>query len=158
MRETPGMAERRVAARLSVSRLKRKGERILPCAMPESTQGEETEPPRRTSDRVPQRKPASRCQRRPVTQSGFDPAGVKSLLNVDERGKGVLMAAEAQGVHKAEGHSIGTPAETAVGRVELWKNVGRNARVNEVLENFESARCERNERIRIKGGGGHHRA
>ena len=54
-------------------------------------------------------------------KSGFDPAGVKSLLDVDERGKGV---AEAQGVHKAEGHSVGTPTETALGRVELWKYVG----------------------------------
>ena len=32
-----------------------RGERILPCTMPESTQGEETEPPRRAWDRVPQR-------------------------------------------------------------------------------------------------------
>ena len=86
-RETPGMAERRVTARLSMSRLKRRGERILPSAMPESTQGEETEPPRRTWDSVPQRKLARRCQRRPVTptskrrtRSGLDPPGVKSLL------------------------------------------------------------------------------
>ena len=47
-------------------KIEKKG-RILPCAMPESTQGEETEPPRRTWDRVPQRKLARRCQRRPVT-------------------------------------------------------------------------------------------
>ena len=53
-----------------------------------------------------------------TNQSGFDPAGAKSLLHVDELDKGVLMAAEAQGVHKAEGHSVGTPAETALGRVE----------------------------------------
>ena len=58
-----------------------------------------------------------------TNQSGFDPAGVKSLLNVDERDKGVLVTAEAQGVHEAEGHGVGTPAETALRRVELWKNV-----------------------------------
>ena len=69
MSETPGMAERRVTARLSIGRLKRRRERILPCAMPESTQGEETEPPRRTWDRVPHRKLARRCQRDPVTRS-----------------------------------------------------------------------------------------
>ena len=133
-----------------MSRLKRRGERILPCAMPESTQGEETEPPRRTWDRVPQRKLARRCHRRSrdtkvkeTNQSGFDPAGVKSLLNVNERGQGVLMAAEARGVHKTEGHSVGKPAETALGRVELWKNVGRNASIDRVLENFESAGCEK---------------
>ena len=60
-----------------------------------------------------------------TNQSGFDPAGVKSLLNADELDKGVLVTAEAQGIHKAEGHSVGTPTETALGRVELWKNVGR---------------------------------
>ena len=53
--------------RLSISRLKRRGERVLPCAMPESTQGGETEPPRRTCDKVPHRKLASRCHRNPVT-------------------------------------------------------------------------------------------
>ena len=85
-----------------------------------------------------------------TNQSGFDLAGVKSLLNVNERGKGVLMATEAQGVHKTEGHSVGTSAETAVETVELWKNVGRNA--DQVLENFESAGCERNGTIGIKRG------
>ena len=88
-----------------------------------------------------------------TNQSGFDPAGVKSLLNVDERDKGVLVAAEAQGLHKAEGHSIGTPTETALGRIELWKNVWRNASIDQVLKDFESARCERNVTIGIKGGG-----
>ena len=78
-----------------------------------------------------------------TTRSGFDPAGVKSLLNVDERDKGVLVTTEAQGIHKAEGHSVGTPAETALGRVELWKNVGGNASIDQVLKNFESAGCER---------------
>ena len=43
-----------------------------------------------------------------------------SLL-VGERDKSVLVTAEAQGVHEAEGHGVGTPAETALGRVELWK-------------------------------------
>ena len=51
--------------------------------------------------------------------SGFGPAGVKCLLNVDESDKSVLVTAEAQGVHEAEGHGVGTPAETALGRVEL---------------------------------------
>ena len=82
-----------------------------------------------------------------TNQSGFDPAGVKSLLNVDERGEGVLMAPEAQGVHKAEGHSVGTPAETALGRVELWKNVGRKEeRTDQALDN-----CERRKRRREMG-------
>ena len=75
-----------------------------------------------------------------TNQSGFDPAGVRSILNVDERDKGVLMAAEVHGVHKAEGHGVGTPAKTALGRVELWKNVGRNASINQVLENREERR------------------
>ena len=65
-------------------------------------------------------------------QSGFDPAGVKSLLNVDERDKGVLVTAEAQGIHKAAGHSV--PTETALGR----------------LKNYEGAGCERNGAVRIK--------
>ena len=39
---------------------------------------------------------------------------------------------------------VGTPAKTALGRVELWKNMGCNARINPVLDNFESAGCERN--------------
>ena len=85
-----------------------------------------------------------------TNQSGFDPVGVKSLCNVDERDKGVLVTAEAQGIHKAEGHSVGTPAETALGRVELWKNVGGNASINQVLENTERAGCERNGAVRVK--------
>ena len=80
-----------------------------------------------------------------TNQSGFDPAGVKSLLNVDERDKGVLVTAEAHGIHKAEGHSVGTPMETALGRIELWKNVGSNASIDQVLKNFDDgAGCERN--------------
>ena len=51
----------------------------------------------------------------------------------------VLVAAEAQGVYKAEGHGVGTPAETALGRIELWQNVGHSASVSEVLEDCESA-------------------
>ena len=58
------------------------------------------------------------------TNKSFDPAGVESLLDVNERGKSVVMAAQAQGVHEAEGHGVGTPAEAALGRVELWKDVG----------------------------------
>ena len=60
-----------------------------------------------------------------TNQSGFDPAGVKSLFHVDGRDKGVLVTAEAQGVDKAEGHSFDTPAETALGRVELSEDEGR---------------------------------
>ena len=52
--------------------------------------------------------------------------------------KGVVMAAEAQGVHKAEGHSVGTPAETALGRVELWKNVGRNASTSQCSKTLKA--------------------
>ena len=115
------MAERRVTARLSISRLKRRGERSLPCAMPESTQREETEPPRRSWDRVPHRKLARRCQRDPVTPKSKRRTRVASTqkdLNVDE-----CVTAEAQGVYEAESHGVGTKAETALGRVELW-NVG----------------------------------
>ena len=133
--------------------------------MPESTQGEEKEPPRRTWDRVPQEIGEEVPERsrdtevKETNQSGFDPEGVKSLLNVNERDKGVLMTAEAQGVHEAEGHGVGTPAETALERVELWKKVGGgNASVNEVLENFESARCERKWGGRSQEKWGHHRA
>ena len=70
-----------------------------------------------------------------TNQSDFDPAGVKSLLNVDERDKG----------------ASATSAETALGRVELWKIVGRNA---SILENFENARCD----SRNQGRWSHHRA
>ena len=63
------------------------------------------------------------------------------------------MTAEAQGVHEAESHGVGTPAETALGRVELWKNVGGNASANEVLKKFESARCERNGAVGVKRSG-----
>ena len=115
--KTPGMAERRVATKLSMSKLKRRGERILPCAMPESTQGEETEPPRRWDT-------AGTCQSRPMTPKSRDEPewlrpnkSQKNLLNVDERCISVLMAAEAHGVHKAEGHSVGTPTETALERL-----------------------------------------
>ena len=52
----------------------------------------------------------------------------------------MLVTAEAPGIHKTEGHSVGTPAETALGRVELWKNVGSNASIDKVLKNFEDAR------------------
>ena len=65
----------------------------------------------------------------------------------------MLVTAEAQSVHEAEGHGVGTPVETALGRVELWGNVGGNASVNEVLKNFESARRERNGAVRIKRSG-----
>ena len=54
----------------------------------------------------------------------------KAFLMSMNATKGVLVTAEAQGVHEAEGHGVGTPAETALGRVELWKNVRGNASVN----------------------------
>ena len=64
-----------------------------------------------------------------------------------------LVTAEAQGVHEAEGHSVGTPAETALARVESWENVGRNASANEVLKKFENATRERNGAVGIKRSG-----
>ena len=70
-----------------------------------------------------------------TNQSGFNPAGVESLLDVDERGKGVLVAVEAQGVHKTEGQSVGTPTKTA-----------------------RSAGGERNGTIGVKSSGGHRHA
>ena len=85
-----------------------------------------------------------------TNQSGFDPAGAKSLLDVDERDNGVLVTAEEQGIHKAEGHSVGTPTEIVLGRVELWKNVEGDASTNQVLENFEGGGCERNGAVRVK--------
>ena len=128
--------------------------------MPESTQGEETEPPRRTWDRVPQRKLARRCQRRPATPKSKQRTRVaptkqesKAFFNVDECDKGVLVAAEAQRVQKIEGHNVGTPAENALGRVEWWEKVRLNAGIDQVLEEFECARRERNRTIGIKGGG-----
>ena len=63
------------------------------------------------------------------------------------------MTAEAQGNHKAEGHSVGTPTETALGRIELWKNVASNANIHQVLKNFEGAGCERNGAVRVKRSG-----
>ena len=51
------------------------------------------------------------------------------------------------------GHCVGSPAETALKRVELWKNVGRNVSIDHVLENFKSAGCERNMTVGIKRGG-----
>ena len=35
----------------------------------------------------------------------------------------------------------------------MWKNVGGNASVNEVLEKFESARCERSGAVGVKRSG-----
>ena len=74
--------------------IEKKGERILPCAMPESTQGEETEPPRRTWDRVPQRKLARRCQRRPVTPKSRRRTRVAST---QQESKAFLMCARDGG-------------------------------------------------------------
>ena len=105
-------------ARLSMSRMKRRGERTLQCqSRPRvKTQSHQDGP----GSRCPQRKLARRCLRWLVTPKSkrrtrvASPAGVKSLFDVDERDKGVLVAAEAQGVLD---HSVGTPAETALGRV-----------------------------------------
>ena len=61
------------------------------------------------------------------------------------------MTADAHGIHKTEGHSVGTPMETAPGRIELWKNVGSNASIDQVLKNFDDgAGCERNGVVRVK--------
>ena len=62
------------------------------------------------------------------------------------------MAAEAQGVHEAESHGVSTPAEAALGRVQLWQDVGRDASTNQVLENFKGAGGERNGTIGVKRG------
>ena len=59
-----------------------------------------------------------------TNQSGFDPVRVESLLDVNERDKSVLVTAEAQGVYEAEGHGVGTPAETALGKCRVVENVG----------------------------------
>ena len=93
-----------------MSRLKRRGERTLPCTMPESTQGEDTEPRQGAAEEVGEEVPetARDTEVKETNQSGFDPARVKSLFDVDEHDKGVLVAAEAQGVHEAEGQSVGT--------------------------------------------------
>ena len=63
------------------------------------------------------------------------------------------MAVEAQGVHEAKNRGFGTPAEAALGRVELWQDVGRDASINQVLENFKGAGGERNGTIGVKRGG-----
>ena len=65
----------------------------------------------------------------------------------------MLVATEAQGVHETENHGVGTPTEAALGRVQLWKDVGRNASIDQVLENFESAGGERNGTIGVKRSG-----
>ena len=66
-----------------------------------------------------------------TNKSGFDPAGAESLLDVNECGKNVLMAAEAQGVKAME----------------------RNKSIDQVLENFESAGGERNGTIGVNRSG-----
>ena len=55
--------------------------------------------------------------------------------------------------HKGNSHGVSPPAEVALGRVELWQDVRRNASINEVLENFKGARGERNGTIGVKRGG-----
>ena len=48
---------------------------------------------------------------------------------------------------------VGTPTEAALGRVELWKDVERNASMDQVLENFESGGGGRNGTIGVKRSG-----
>ena len=67
------------------------------------------------------------------------PAGVESLLGVDERGKGVLAhggggARSPQGLRPWRRHPSGNR------RVELWKNVGRNASINQKTLKAQDAR------------------
>ena len=135
------VAERSVVARLSTSRLNRKGGKnsaLGNARVDPKRRATKTHLAQGTTEEIGELVPETSrdTEVKETNQSGFDPAGVKSLRDVDERGKGVLMAAEAQGVHEAEGHGVGTPTETALGRIELWKNVGRNASINQVLEDF----------------------
>ena len=81
------MAERRVAASLSTSSLKRRGETILPCAMPESTQGwrdraTKTDLGQGTTEEICEQVPLAPrdTEIKETDKSGFDPAGVESLL------------------------------------------------------------------------------
>ena len=64
---TPGEARRMAVARLLTKRLFRSGESTRPCAMPVSTQGDETSPRARTCESVPQRKLAIVRHIHPVT-------------------------------------------------------------------------------------------
>ena len=67
----------------------------------QSTCGGETEPPRRTWDRVPHRNlqvsatDAARHQNQETNKSGFNPAGVEGLLDVNERGESTRLKAMA---------------------------------------------------------------
>ena len=131
------MAERRVAARLSTSKLKEernnpalRNARVDPWWRDRATQTDLGQgATQETCKKVPQA--LGDTEIKEANPSGFDPAGVDSLLDVNERGKSVLMAAEAQGVHETEGHGVGTPAEAALGRVQLWKDVGRNVSIDQ---------------------------
>ena len=82
-----------------------KGDSEIVVRKNSATQGEETEPPRRTWDRVPQRKLARRCQRRPVTPKSKRRTRVASTQQESEAflvsmnaTKGVHVTAEAQGI------------------------------------------------------------
>ena len=52
----------------------------------------------------------------------------------------------------AQGQNVPRDCGNRPGKAELWKNVGRNVSVDQVLENF-SAGCERNRTIGIRRGG-----
>ena len=119
--------------------------------MPESTHGEETEPPTRSWDRVPQRKLARRCQRRVVTPKSKRRTSVDSTQQESEV---FIMSMKAtnmcQGIHRTEGHDAPQRKPPWEG---FWKNVGRNASRNQVFNNFRGARCERNVAVKVKRSG-----
>ena len=121
------MAAQREVARLSTSKLNRRGERTLPCATPESTHGWEAESPRRTWDRVPQRKLARRCQRRPEMPTSWRRTNVastqqesKAFLMSMKTTKSVDLIPETQGVHKAANECVCAPTETTLRHIQLW--------------------------------------
>ena len=74
-----------------------------------------------------------------TNQSGFDPAGVKNLLDVDETRQRCARDGEAQGVHEADSLGVGTPSGNRPGKGRVVEKMcGGNASVNEVLESLKA--------------------
>ena len=111
-------------------RLKRKGERILPRAMPESTQGEETEPPRRTLDKVPQKKLASNCQRGPMTSKSKRQTRVALL----ERSRKLLHVTNATKVHVTAHPHGNRPGRENVGGIRACGGIRAWTRYSKTLK------------------------
>ena len=88
--------------------------------MPESTHGWEAKSPRRTWTECRRGNWQGDAKDDLTNQRGFDPARVESFLNASETDRSVDLMVETQGFHKAEGHSVGTPAETALRHIQLW--------------------------------------